>query len=60
MLDKTNSNLEALKARAIELETAVTRKDGLLSEQKRLLKATKEEAASNQEVRQTKYIFKNI
>jgi len=50
MLEKSNSNLEALKARAIELETSIARKDNLISEQKRLLKATKEEAASNQEV----------
>jgi hypothetical protein len=50
MLEKSNSNLEALKARTLELETSINRKDNLISEQKRLLKATKEEAASNQEV----------
>lgn len=50
MLEKSNSNLEALKARTLELETSINRKDNLISEQKRLLKTTKEEAASNQEV----------
>lgn len=50
MLEKSNSNLEALKARTLELETSMNRKDNLITEQKRLLKATKEEAASNQEV----------
>jgi uncharacterized membrane protein len=50
MLEKSNSNLEALKARTLELETSINRKENLISEQKRLLKATKEEAASNQEV----------
>ncbi|XP_059477895.1 hamartin isoform X2 [Neocloeon triangulifer] len=55
MLEARSSNLEALKARVLDLETANGRKENHISEQKRLLKATKEEAASNQEAVENKY-----
>ncbi|CAB3374516.1 Hypothetical predicted protein [Cloeon dipterum] len=55
MLESRSSNLEALKARVLDLETSNSRKENLISEQKRLLKATKEEAASCQEALENKY-----
>jgi hypothetical protein len=50
MLDLRNSTLEAAKARIAELESVITRRDMIISDQKRVLEQVKEEYQEKLEV----------